>query len=121
MKLNEKSKKVFKILLVILILTIYCNIGYYYGESYYNACVKHYAGGQLNTFEKFQAGAGRYWARNTSPKTIMEKSYHVVTLVIFTMLWPIGFLFHLMSWLVYGVIYLFKLIFCGGFFRLIFN
>jgi len=112
--MKKRFKNGFKILLVVLILTVYFNIGYYYGVSSYNANVKYCAGAELNIFENFQLGAWKCFA--DSSEKVAKKSSFDWDVVL---LWPFAVLGSLLTWIVYGLVYLFKLIFLGGFFRLI--
>ena len=118
-KASKLLKKSFKILLVVLILTVYFNIGYYYGASHYNANVKYYAGAKLNTFENFQLGAWKCFVGNS--ERIAKNSSSDWAIGFSILLWPLAVLGSMVTWIAYGLVYLFKLIFLGGFFRLVYQ
>ena len=120
-------KKVFKILFVVFLVTIYFNIGYHVGENAYRAEVKSLQGEELNLLEKIQNGPYN-WLRGDKLKT--TEILNTITLALFIILWPIALLAYAVTWLIYavicggvilwkGIVFLFKFIFLGGFFKLL--
>lgn len=133
-------KKALKVLFVILLLAMYCNVGYYYGNSWYTANLKFYSNEQLNNFQKFQLGAWSAWHCNVKdPKDISKDAKYGRYASIVA--WPIALILSLLSWLVFGVVqgaiavwhgvvwffwifgwffgWFFNLIFLGGLFKLL--
>lgn len=123
-------RKVFKVLLIVFLATVWLNVGYYVEKSKHEADVKYLSGGgaKLNTLEKFQLGPDRYYA----PKDLKEITIQANFLWrgLFILLWPVAVLAWVGAWMVkgiiiaalaawYGLVWLFRFVFCGGFFRLI--
>jgi len=118
-KTSKALKKSFKILLIVLIATVYFNVGWYYGVSFDNALTKYIAGGQLNTFESFQSGPWKFWIKDDGMGRLEGPSFYgrrILTIVF----WPITLFFNLSIWLVYGIVCAFNFIFLGGAFRLVY-
>jgi len=117
-KASKALKKSFKILLVVLIATVYFNVGWYYGVSYDNALTKYIAGGQLNTFESFQLGAWKFWVVDADTEMLKGFNFYGRRIAMIV-IWPIALLINLLPWLVYGIVCAFKFVFLGGAFRLV--
>lgn len=95
-------KKIVRVILVLLLVAIYANIGYWIGQTWHNAQ------GQANpsTLDLFFFG----------PNRIMEittiKANPLLTSIIFSILWPFIMALFILIWLIY-------FLFFGGLFRTI--
>jgi len=111
-------KKIGRILLILLAITIWCNIGYYFGENRYEAGQRIIRGEALTTFQEFRGGGWRCFEKNYG-----EDDNYILIMIFSIILWPLELLVVLISWILYGValvaVFLFKFIFMGGFFALI--
>ncbi len=111
-------KKIGKILLVIFLVAVYCNIGYYGGKSFndikpqYQQSKKQ----EITDFQNFQIGAWNFWR----PSAKLDSTRIVVYSII---LWPGGLVVSSATWIVHGIVwlcvFLFSFIFLGGFFKLV--
>ena len=117
-------KKFFKILLILILIAAYFNIGYWGGKSDIEGTIRFYAGKKINRFQKFQLSYGKIGTAFDPPDkhTNIEKSIEVAQLWSIV-IWPFGLFISLAGWAVYGVVLLFKLLynffFLGGFFKLL--
>ncbi len=122
-------KKIFKILWVVFLLAICCNIGYYMEQNHYEAEVKYLNGekAELNIWEKITLGPDYSFAPVGSVK-IERTDFVIRGLAI--LLCPGVAIMLLGAWLIKGIIicalalwwvmvWIFKFIFCGRFFKLI--
>lgn len=121
--------KTFKmVLLFVFLATVWLNVGYYVEKSKYEADVKYLSGARLNTLEKFQMGPNYHYAPK-DPKVITEHKM-LLWRGMLILVWPVLVLVWVGAWMVkgviiaalavwYGLVWLFRFVFCGGFFRLI--
>lgn len=125
-------KKIFKILFVIFLVAIWCNIGYYLEKSSYEAEVKYLNGAKLNTLDKIYMGPSYLFAPKSFKNTVKRTDFIGCGLTI--LFWPVLALMLMMVWLVKGIIiaalavwyvvwhgavWFFRFVFCGGLFRLL--
>jgi len=117
MKNILKSKTV-KFLVIFFLVTIYCNIGWWYGKAFYGAQTKYVCKQPLNGFEKAITGGWQFLAKDTDLKLVKNR-YPFVKQIIYVLFWPLVLVVPIISWIAYVVVWLFKFVFGGGFFRII--
>jgi hypothetical protein len=98
-------KKVGKILLVIIGITVYLNFGWMMGAYYADHGLPKAEQG-ITTLGKFMTGPGG-WMSN-------EKGSRLWWCALSSIGWPIGVAFNIISWVFYGVYYAGWFIFAGG-------
>ncbi len=105
---RKKMKKV-KILLVILItITLYANIGWVVGSYYYNNVLRTPCE-KLTTLGKVAAGG---WSWVPLPSS---GAFNFAAIFVFGIIWPVGLAFVAASWIVYAAYYAVGwFIFAGG-------
>ena len=89
-----------KILVILLIITFYFNIGHWGGKSFHNARGRYYH--ELNLFQKFQVGPNKWVADHLFPEDIFLDE--TADIWVSTLFWIVGCLGSLLSWLVYLVL-----------------
>ncbi|MDP3052040.1 MAG: hypothetical protein Q8N42_00870 [bacterium] len=101
-----------KVLIILLVLTLYCNIGWVMG-SYYAHHVFSMAEKQLTTFGKVAAGGWNFLAQGDRPQEKNRTESWVIVL-FYGIIWPFGLLIAAISWIIYGVYYTGWFVFAGG-------
>jgi len=115
---NILKSKIVKVLFFFFLCTIYCNIGWWYGKATNDAQTKSYYGYGINNFEKAIIGADRFLAKYCK-EDLLKQGYSFKYQIVFVLLWPLILLVPLASWVVWFIVWLFKIVFHGGLFRLI--
>lgn len=98
-----------RVLIVLLIISIYFNIGYWSAKSYVNALQKMQRSQDLNIFQRFQTQIGPKPEDEIGQKNEINVQ---AAMLVYTIFWPIIMLICL------GII-IYKFIFLGRFFRII--
>jgi len=128
-------KKIGKILLILLLVATYFNIGYWGGKSWADATIRFYKNEPLNGFQKFQLGGWKA-LRLYNNTNDFENDFDKLQKALkwrnkFSVLaWPGGLVAALTTWVIYGIVqaaiaiwsaivFLVKFFFCGGFFKLL--
>ncbi len=89
-----------KALIILLAITLYCNIGWVVG-SYYSSNITRTSPEQLTTLGKIAAGGWACIAHQPGDTT----SYNITACVAFGILWPIGLIVVAATWVVYACYY----------------
>lgn len=116
-----------KVLIIVLVLTVYFNIGYYYGKSWVDASVKSLNNEPSSFFQKAQLGGWKYWivedtndsSSNSTAAILLSVSIWPFILILVGTTWIICAIVYGAIALWCGIVFLFKFIFCGGFFQLL--
>jgi len=104
------------IVIIILAVAIYCNIGYWGGKSFYSGLSTQFSEKQLMGFQKFQLAT---WEKQLSQKHAFasdeskNKSRRGSIIYLSVIAWPIGLAGSLGTWFV-------KFVFLGDLFKVIF-
>lgn len=109
--------KVVYAVVVFILVTTYCNIGYWGGKSYVDARAKIVKGEKPNLFEGFQLSYKSWFA--SSLRNLDSEIMRDALMFASTIVWPVGLLMSLIVWIAGGIIFGFKFVFLGDFFRLI--
>ncbi len=106
---ERKRKKMKKLLIVLLALTLYANIGWMVGSYYYNNVLTT-PDEKLTTLGKIAAGGWSYISRPDGSKDNSKGS----AIFLFGIIWPIGLIVITTSWIIYYIYYIGWFIFAGG-------
>jgi hypothetical protein len=99
-----------KVLIVLLALTLYCNIGWTVGSYYYNNVLAT-SPEKLTTLGKAAAGG---WSALADKRLRNSDSNKFAAVLIFGILWPFGLAVVAVLWIIYYVYYVGWFIFAGG-------
>lgn len=98
------KKKVGRIFLLVLTVTIYLNFGWMMG-AYYSDHAGLATPEKITTFGKFMMGADDRSSDNTTK---------ISWCILSSFLWPVGVFITLISWIIYGCYYIGWFVFAGG-------
>ncbi len=113
-------KKAGKILVFVVLLTVYLNIGWGLGYYYHNNI-------STKTFEsaswhaKLLGGHCVFFSKNETQIKALKEKGPLTDAALASVFWPFILAFSILSWAGHFAFWTFKLIFAGGLFKLVFG
>jgi len=100
-------KKIGKIFIVLLIVLLYFNVGYWSGKSAKDAYISYYHNEPLNAFQKFQFVNGWIYkvdfaGESTTEQRVFKLGQELAIVGVF--LWPVALFVIILGWIIYGIV-----------------